>query len=170
MIGDVKYNDIKVGGKEYDKRYSIERLKKELMDVKGLHREGNHLFHENADDIKKMLQRSYSQWVTVKYESDSVIDKIKINIENNQPILISISYEGGGTHACVAVGVECDKNDEPTKILCLDPGYPTPKFTYWNSVIDLKAFEGKYPYKNITESGDTHFIKLNDILIISKKN
>jgi hypothetical protein len=171
MIGEVKYSDIRVGGNEYDKRYSIERLKKEFMEIKGLHREGNYFYDDNYDNIKNMLQRSYSQWVSIKHQVDNIIENIKNNIENNQPILISISYKGGGTHALVAIGVECDSNDEPTKILCLDPGYPTPKFTYWNSVIDLKPSNGKvYPHKNITEYGNTQYIKLDDILIISKKN
>jgi hypothetical protein len=169
MIGVVKYNDVKVGGNNYDKRYSIERLKKELMDTKGLHRNGNYFNNDNYDDLKKMLQRSYSQWVTVNHEEENIIDKIDENIEKNQPVLLSISYKVGGTHAIVVIGVEYDNDNNPTKILCLDPGYSRPKFTYWNSVIDLKHLVGKYPFRNITESGDTHYVKLNEILIISKK-
>ena len=47
---------------------------------------------------------------------------------------------------------------EITKILCLDPGYPTPKFTYWNSVVDLKPYRGKYNFRNITESGKCQYV------------
>lgn len=169
IIGAVKYSDIKMSGNEYDKRYSIEKLKKELLEIRGLHRDGNYFSHQEEDNIKTILERTYSKKTSVQHFDQNPLEHIKINIENSQPVLISISYKGGGSHALVAIGVECDKNDELTKILCLDPGYPSPKFTYWNSVIDLKMHKGKYPYRNMTESGDTHFIALNDILIITKK-
>lgn len=170
IIKAVKYDDIALSGNEYDKRYSIEKLKKEFLELKGMHREGNHFFHEKFDNIKKMLERSYSQFVSVVYSNKDLINAIQKHIENNQPLLLSYTFKGGGVHAAVAVGIECDdKTNKPTKILCLDPSYSTPKFTYWNSVIDLTEYEGKYKFRNITESGDCYFVKLDDILIISNR-
>lgn len=171
LIGVVKYNDIRVSGNDYDKRYSIERLKKELLEIRGLHREGNFFFHQDYDNIKEMLQRSYSKLITVEHREENPIENIQEQIENNQPVLISFGLKGGGGHALVAVGIECDEESgQPTKILCLDPGYPTPRFTYWNSVIDLKENKGKmYNYRNITESGVCQYVQLQDILIIAKR-
>ena len=170
IIGVVTYNDIKIDGKNHDKRTNLGRLKKELMDINGLHRSGNYFFHEDYDNIQEMLQRSFAKKISIQYHDTDVVENIRINIENDKPVLISISYKGGGSHALVAIGIECDANDKLTKILCLDPGYPTPKFTYWNSVINIDPTNGKvYPYRNITESGSTHNVRLDDILIISKK-
>ena len=73
LIGAVKYNDVKIAGNEYDKRYGIERLKKELLETKGLHRSGNHFFHQQYDNINDMLQRSYSKSVTVQHIDISLI-------------------------------------------------------------------------------------------------
>lgn len=172
IIGTVKYSDIRLFGNEYDKRYGVERLKKELLETKGLHRKGNYFFHNDYDNIKEMLQRSFSKSVVVQhkhYQNIDIVEEIKDQILLNQPVLISIAFKTGGAHALVAIGVEFDKNNKPTKILCLDPGYSTPKFTYWNSVIDLKPYKGKYNFRNITESGNCQNIELQDILVISKR-
>lgn len=171
LIGAVKYKDIKIFGNNYDKRYSVERLKKEMFEKKGLHREGNHFFHNQYDNIKDMLKRSYSKIVItehVDYTENNVVNVIENQISNNNPVLISIAFKGGA-HALVAVGVEYNQQNTPTKILCLDPAYATPKFTYWNSVVDLKEYKGKYNYRNITETGLCQFVQLQDALIISKK-
>lgn len=172
LIGAVKYSDIKVSGNEYDKRTAIERLKKELFETKGLHRNGNFFFHEQYDNIKDILQRSFLKYVIaqhIEYQNDNdIIKNIKEQIVLNKPVLISFAVNSNSGHALVAIGIECNEKDEVTKILCLDPGYPTPKFTYWNSVIDLIPFKGKYNYRNITETGKVQFVELQDILIISK--
>ena len=172
LIGAVKFSDIRLSGNNYDKRYGIERLKKEFFDLKGLHREGNYFYHEEFDNIKEMLQRSFSKHVSsthIEGNADEIIDKIHQNINNNQPLLISIAYKGSGSHALVAVGVEINEQNQPNKILCLDPGCETPKFTSWNSIIDLKPQGGKYTFRNITETGDCKYVQLQDVLVISSK-
>lgn len=175
MIGAVKYSDISVYGNNYDRRYSIERLKKELFELKGLHRDGNYLFHDEADNIQKMLQRSFSKKVTAtpydfdEVRSEDIIDAINENISSDLPVLISIAYKRGGYHALVAVGIEYNSKEQPVKILCLDPGYATPKFTYWNCVIDLKPQKGKYTFRSFTETGDCDLVQLQDILVIEKR-
>lgn len=174
LINEVKYSDIKFSGNEYDNRYSIERLKKEFFEIKGLHREGAYLFNDQYDNITNMLKRSYGSKVFVDhidYKKYDILEKIKEVIDMDQPVLISIAYKGGGAHSLVAIGMECDENNEPTKILCLDPGCPTPKFTYWNSVIDLDQKQNSriYKYSYITEFGKSDYVQLQDILIISKR-
>ena len=172
MINAVKYNDISYGGTTYDGRSRIEKLKKELFEINGLHRDGNHFFHNQYDNIKDKLERSFGKEVSVVHlnsNEDETVADIQKQVLNNQPVLISYASKNGGAHALVAVGIESDGNDKPTKILCLDPSYSSPAFTYWNSVIDLKPYKGKYKYRNITESGKCHYVQLQDILIISKR-
>jgi hypothetical protein len=172
LIGAVKYDDIKVFGNEYDKRYSIEKLKKEFFELKGMHRKGNHFNDNDSDNIKLMLERSYSQYIKVKhidYKEYNIVDAIKKTILCNEPALISIAYNKNDAHALVAIGIETDENDNTTKIMCLDPSFPKPKFSYWNSVIDLTPFKGIYNYRQITETGRCDYVQLQDMLIISKR-
>lgn len=169
MIGAIKYSDVKLTDKKNDKRTAKERLKKELFEMNGLHREGNYLFSEEYDNIKNMLQRSFAKEVTVEaIYNDNIEEYIKKTILENQPVLISIVSKRGA-HALVAIGIEFDEKEKLTKILCLDPADSTPKFTYWNSVIDLNKGTGKYCHKNIPETDDFSLVYLEDILIISKK-
>lgn len=86
MTGVVKYSDIKVSGNDYDKRFSIERLKKELLESKGMHRQGNFFFNEDYDNIKEMLQRTYSKLVSAEHREENPIENIQEQIENNQPV------------------------------------------------------------------------------------
>ncbi|MBF0695018.1 MAG: hypothetical protein IR153_08175 [Flavobacterium sp.] len=170
MIKAAKYKDISVDAVTGDKRKSIERLKKELLESKGLHRDGNYFFSEEFDNIQDMLKRSYSKYVTSVHIKDDVVPAIVSEIENDNPVLISYKAEGGGAHALVAIGIEVDeKTNQVSKIFCLDPGYAAPKFTYWNSVIDLTEYKGKYNHRNFTETGYCTYIKLEDILIITKR-
>lgn len=166
ILGLIKYSDVRLGAKSKDKRTMVERLKKLLFEEQGLHREG----HE-FDEIKQMLKKSYSRFVSVDDPIEgpdiTIIEEIKNQIVADNPVIISYEFSGGA-HALVAIGIESE-GSEVTKILCLDPGYPTPKFTYWNSVIDLEEFTGKYKYRNFTETGVCNPIKLGEILVLSKK-
>lgn len=169
-IGAVNYSEIVADSDRMDQRYSIEKLKKELMDMRGLHRRGNHFHHEVEDSLKKMLEKSFGRRIKVRHIDSNIQEEIRKGIEADLPILMSYSYSRGA-HALVAIGVETDNQDTLTKILCLDPGYPTPKFTYWNSVIDLTPQNSKrrYTHRNIAENGTIVDVKLDDILLITKR-
>ncbi|MCB0501737.1 MAG: hypothetical protein KDD32_03580 [Bacteroidetes bacterium] len=168
LIKAAKYSDISSDSENNDKRFSIERLKKELLDLKGMHRNGNHFYHKKEDNLKEMLERSFSKLVRVEHVDHDVVNRIRTEIEQNTPVLMSFSFSGGA-HALVGIGVEYDDNGKSTKILCLDPAYPSPKFTYWNSVVDLETYRGKYKHRNFTESGISQSVRLEDILVITKK-
>lgn len=171
MIGAVKHKDIMLSGRVHNGRESIGRLKKEMFETSGLHRDGNYFYDDNYDGIKDMLQRSFSKVVTSKYIKHVGIDMsevIREQIESNQPLMIQTAFKGGA-HAIVAVGIEYDADGIPSKILCLDPGHESPKYTYWNSVVDLKPQKGKYNCRYITNTGNTELVQLQDVLIISKK-
>ena len=85
------------------------------------------------------------------------------------PVIISIAFpdeeEKEGAHALLAIGVEVDSNETITKILCLDPGCPSPKISSWNCFIDVsKENKSDYPFYCVSEDG--HYkVRLDDMLI-----
>lgn len=166
LIGAVKYSDIRYNGNNYDKRYGIEKLKKEFFETKGLYREGNYY-----GDLKNAIKRSYSGHVSIEHilanDSESIINRIDKNIQNNYPATISIAFKGGA-HALLAVGMEYE-DDEPTKILCLDPDSNSPKISYWNSEITLNVNNGKYKHFFISNDGWNSDVQLDDMLEFRKK-
>ena len=91
-------------------------------------------------------------------------------VNQNTPVIISTEFNGGGAHALLAIGIESDENDIITKILCLDPGAPSPIVSPWNCFIDVSK-EGKslYPFYYVTEI-NTYKVTLDDMLIIEHKS
>ena len=100
--------------------------------------------------------------------NDGRIETISDCIYDNTPVIISVKYEEGA-HALLAVGIETDSNEMITKILCLDPGYQSPKYSYWNCFIDVsKDSKSDYPFYCVSENG--HYkVCLDDMLIIDKE-
>ena len=69
-------------------------------------------------------------------------------------------------HALLAIGVEKDRNNDITKILCLDPGFPRPKCAIWNSYIEVtRSPKSDKPFKYVREDRDIK-VCLDDMLII----
>lgn len=66
IVQAVRHKDVAIGGKSGDWRTRIERLKKELFETKGMHRDGNYLFHHHMDSLEEMVRRSYSKKVSSK--------------------------------------------------------------------------------------------------------
>lgn len=100
------------------------------------------------------------------------LELISDYIKDNTPVIISIVYPDGdneGSHALLAIGIEVDSNENISKILCLDPGFPSPKYTPWNCFIDVsKETKSNYPFYCVSEN--THYkVRLDDMLIIDKE-
>lgn len=96
------------------------------------------------------------------------VELISKYINGNIPVIISVTFEGGA-HALLAIGIEIDHNKTITKIYCLDPGYPSPKYSSWNCFIDVsKKTKSDYPFYCVSEDG--HYkVRLDDMLIIDKE-
>lgn len=167
LIGAIKYSDISIYGNEYDKRFAIEKLKKELFEKKGLHREGN-----DYKALHDTLNSSFKKFITVDYfnseNSEDIINRIDDNIQNNFPVTISIEFKGGA-HALLAVGMEYE-DEKPIKILCLDPDSKSPNMSYWNSEIALFENKGKYNHIFMDANGSIYNVQLDNILEIRKKH
>ena len=96
------------------------------------------------------------------------IELISDYIYDNIPVIISVVFEDGA-HALLAVGIEVDSDETITKILCLDPGYPLPKYSSWNCFIDVsKENKSDYPFYCVNED-EIYKVSLDEMLIIDKE-
>lgn len=142
------------------------RLVKQIMCEKGLYKEGM-----DYKEVKLILNRHYKKKVVTvlqeEVKNDQVVDIINNNIENNQPTIISLFFNGGA-HSIVAIGLELDNKDKVAKILCIDPGFEPSKTSVWNSLIVVgSANRGKYPY--IWETNDNTPVNLGETLTVYKR-
>ncbi|MBR4161217.1 MAG: hypothetical protein IKT87_06075 [Bacteroidaceae bacterium] len=97
------------------------------------------------------------------------VELISDYIYDNIPVIISVVFENETAHALLAVGIEVDSNEEITKIYCLDPGYPSPRYSSWNCFIDVsKETKSDYPFYCVCEDGYSK-VSLDDMLIIDKE-
>lgn len=100
--------------------------------------------------------------------NDGRIKTISDYLYGNTPVIISVKH-ADGEHALLAVGIEIDSDEMTTKILCLDPGYQSPKHSYWNCFIDVsKKSKSEFPF-NCVSDNDHYKVSLNDMLIIDKE-
>ena len=143
-----------------DKRTRKGKLLSYLLEKQGLVRDG-YSFRTLAKDI-----RDYANFTANKKLAKSREDAINIiqtSVANDSPIIISVFGEEWA-HALLAIGIEYNENDIPTKILCLDPGAPSPICTYWNCIIDVSTKTLWYK----TEKSQTK-AELGDLLVISQE-
>ncbi len=99
-----------------------------------------------------------------------IIQLIDNKINDDLPVVISCEFSGGA-HALLAVGMEYDENNDPCKILCLDPDTTAPNVNYYNSVIVLNVREkGEYRHDYFNTKDNTIArVGLQEILIITKR-
>ena len=143
-----------------DKRTRKGKLLSYLLEKQGLVRDG-YCFRTLAKDIRDYANFTANQKLAKSRED--AINIIQKSIENDSPIIISVFGEEWA-HALLAIGIEYNKNDVPTKILCLDPGAPSPICTYWNCIIDVSTKTLWYK----TEKSQTK-AELGDLLVISQE-
>lgn len=160
LILQVIYDsDTRVDSKPKDK--NTKKLIKTFFSEYGMHHNGQTYFK-----IRKMLLASFGNVVDCKHyvpaETEITLDIIKTHIDSNLPVIISVSYRGGGGHALLAVGYE-ESDEGVSKLLCLDPGSPKVGNRRWNATLGIH-FEKRGTY--IHNYGDED-VSLDDILVIS---
>ena len=143
-----------------DKRTRKGKLLSYLLEKQGLVRDG-YCFRTLAKDIRDYANFTANQKLAKSRED--AINIIQKSIENDSPIIISVFGEEWA-HALLAIGIEHNENDVPTKLLCLDPGVPSPIYTYWNCIIDVSTKTLWYK----TEKSPTK-AELGDLLVISQE-
>ena len=94
---------------------------------------------------------------------------LKMDDENVQTFGEDSAIPEGGAHALLAIGIEKNIEGATTKILCLDPGCTSPKYSQWNCFIDVsKEAKSDYPFNCVSENG--HYkVSLDEMLIIEKE-
>lgn len=149
----------------FDKRTLEWKIAKE-MNGYGLYQDGLY-----KDEVKSLLDNYKSKIVVEDFEdspdcNNDIIAFIQSNIEQESPIILRISYSGGG-HFTTVVGYQCDSKGRVVKLLTLDPAYPSPTVCMWNGVIDMKRIPKKR-YNYFYETMNTN-IKLEDAISIHPK-
>lgn len=169
IIGAIKIKDTEIDGQDNkDKREAKQRMFKAFTSDLGLIRSG--LFIK--DDLKAILDRTYSKYVTSNYTDKDTAEFIKESIDEELPCVIGVDYKGKGGHAMCAIGYEYDEKKGVTKIFCLDPGSEKPFNSYWNAVVILNCNEKAVKYRDCYVSDETHCydVKLSDALSIKRKS
>lgn len=75
--------------------------------------------------------------ITTRAKSNEIAEAIN----NGDPVIIGLNWQGGGGHWAVAIGYET-YGDQVTKIMLLDPGYPAPNLSYWNAILSVATDDG----------------------------
>lgn len=161
LLGIIKRNEIGIRQLR-DKRTRLGKLMSLFLDEKGLVLDGYDYkaLHHELQGIKNLVKTTYH-----KGDNEAFFEDLKQKVANNFPLLMSLEYSGGA-HALVAVGYEYDLDGDITKVLCLDPGFEKPLFTYWNSVIDVETvYTGKYKYKWLNSNS---YVDIDDYICFER--
>lgn len=121
--------------------YSFKTLKSEMMDY--------------ADKLNFSLIR--------RDPEEGHAEMISQYIDDENPVVISVVGKYVN-HALLAVGYERNSEDRVTKILCLDPGVPAPKYAPWNCYIDV-ASNSKSDFPFYYSAGDCA-VYLDDMIAV----
>jgi len=126
------------------------------------------------DELARLVNRSFGTKVHAVYSGsdcseakDSFKAQIKNIIDKDQPIVLGVDLKKGG-HAVLAIGYE-DDEEGLFHVFCLDPGYTCNPTSYWNMVISLDMFNGKYKHQCLTDNPyNCPAIQISDTLIIER--
>ena len=162
QIEDV-YDNIK-------KSPETEKLFHEFFDKHGMIRGGFYF-----DQLTKLVNRVYGEVVTAQYSNindnfreTDFCELVKTAIDDNIPIIFGMDFKTGGGHAVLAIGYEYDE-DGIFNVFCLDPGYECNPTSYWNMVIALDLFSGKFKHQCLTNNSyNCPAVYISDAILITK--
>lgn len=150
-----------------DRRTDKGKFLYQFFNERGMIREG----YSYVTLAKEINESSFGVKATRKNPrtNNGRVELISDYIYDNIPVIISVVFENETAHALLAVGIEVDSNEEIRKIYCLDPGYPSPRYSSWNCFIDVsKETKSDYPFYCVCEDGYSK-VSLDDMLIIDKE-
>ena len=157
---------------KFDGRVSKGRLYKEFFTENGLCRDGFYF-----TEIESKLQHSFAKTVTSHAEQydatakgqQKMLSAIRQSLDCDEPIMIAEVFKQGGAHAILAIGYE-ERNNEITKLFCLDPGSAIPCNAYWNMVIIINQNpNSKYSHISIDSDNRSSDVYVDETLIIKRK-
>ena len=98
-----------------------------------------------------------------------MLSAIRQSLDCDEPIMIAEVFKQGGAHAILAIGYE-ERNNEITKLFCLDPGSAIPCNAYWNMVIIINQNpNSKYSHISIDSDNRSSDVYVDETLIIKRK-
>ena len=150
-----------------DRRTDKGKFLYQFFNERGMIREG----YSYVTLAKEINESSFGVKATRKNPrtNNGRVELISDYIYDNIPVIISVVFDNKTAHALLAVGIEVDSNEAITKIYCLDPGYPSPRYSSWNCFIDVsKETKSDYPFYCVCEDGYSK-VSLDDMLIIDKE-
>lgn len=87
---------------------------------------------------KGRVTTSYVSNTTLREKIDTAVDALN----ESKPVIIGLTWQGGGGHWCVAVGYEM-KDRIVTKLFTLDPGFSYVANCYWNGIVEAFNDDGQ---------------------------
>lgn len=118
-----------------DGRTRLGRFRDNLLAFGSLVKDGT-----TADELN-WLSEGFKKDLSVEYlwhnSTKQRVDLIAEALDQNNPVIIRVNWQGGGAHWMVAVGYERDSNRILRKLLTLDPGSPRSNQCPWNGVVEL---------------------------------
>lgn len=152
--------------KKLDKRSKKGRLLSELMERRGLVRQGCY-FRELSRLMDNVYgDEIYTEFISFSKNNEAIEEIKKIITQEEGSIIIGIEYSSSKAHAMLVVGAEINQ-ERIMKVLCLDPGSPESKVAPWNCYIDTTQRRGKNPFVCFDTNGtESENCRISDILII----
>lgn len=162
------FDSDKLGAGSLEGMAQDERRLVQVLNDYGLYRQGL-----TARQIVLILNKNFSKHVKAKSHSNDNSDpqsradfaqRIINNVDNGIPTVLMISYPGEEFgHWIVVVGYQHDENDYLKKFLCLDPGVPSPRVSYWNGILTWSPKSNLYQY--LTQDG-SYKVALEEMITI----
>ncbi len=161
-LRQINYEDVISETGNIDKRNPKGKFLSKLLEQRGMNMLGWNL---------KTMAQEINNTSDFKVKATAVrkdfIDRIYSNVQKDLPSILGITFSSQTRHAIVCIGFEesDEFEDTPTKLFCIDPGYPMPNTSYWNCVIMLpKQYDDDTDFFYVVEN-DLRKVKVDDAII-----
>ncbi len=122
----------------------------------------------DLDELREALEQSFPsllQVVPAKSRGAGLFKWAQLLIEENVPAIVGFDWQGGGGHAALVVGYECDHEGKTDSLLLLDPGAAPPRVTVYNATIRNVGRRGTWPYEYMAD-GESHLVSLDSAIAL----
>jgi len=164
ILGVFKADDL-YSDENFDKRTVKGRM------LKALHGHGLYQNGLKSEEIKEIIDSSYSTFVTCDIKENTekgFRDHIRESLDANCPVIVGIDFDSKHGHWVVGVGYECDKDGNMQTIFTLDPSTDSPIYSYWNGVLSLQRIPRK-KYGYVYSSHNTDNVNISEAIVIKRK-
>lgn len=162
-LQQINIEDVNSYSGNVDKRNPKGKFLSKLLEQRGMNMSGWNL-KTMAQEINNTSDFNIKATAIRK----DYIDRIYDNIQRDCPTILGISFKNqkfGYAIVCIGFEESDEIEDTPTKLFCIDPGYPMPNTSYWNCVIMLpKQYDDDTDFFYVVEN-DLRKVKVDDAII-----